>query len=114
MEARKILAQYKCAATSTYEAAYTVSSSPVSIEAVISSILICNIGTTSETFRLSVVEDGVPFPVQDKTHIYYDVLIEPNDTFAATLGITLSEDDIIYLYVSSTNLVMSIFGVEIS
>lgn len=113
METKKILAQYKCSSASAYEQAYVVSSSPYELEAVISTITVCNIGASAYTFRLCVVEDSAVIPPADKTHLYYDLTVEPGDTFAATLGITLSQNDGVYFYVSNTSLVINIFGVEI-
>lgn len=77
---------------------------------VISSLMICNRSADPANFRISVSEDGAA--ISNKDYIYYDVLIAGNDTFAATLGITLSADDVVRAYGSNTNLSFNIFGQE--
>jgi hypothetical protein len=105
MEIKQILGQAAPAAT-TETALYVV---PDSKGAVISSIVVCN-RSTSATFRVSVsVYSGA---TANKDYLYYDLTIGANDTFIATIGITLSNADVINVYASSANLSFNVFGAE--
>jgi hypothetical protein len=88
---------------------YTV---PITASAVASSIIVCNRGTTQATFRVSVSSGG--FATTNKDYIYYDLLIAGNDTFIATIGITLGPTDKVRVYASSANFSFSLYGSEVS
>ena len=60
---------------------YTV---PAVTTAVCSSLICCNRGATSTTFRVSVSVGGGA--TANKDYIYYDLAIPANDTFIATAG----------------------------
>ena len=64
---------------------YTV---PAATQTVVSSIIVCNRGTTTETFRVAHV-DGAIGSVANEDYIYYDIEIAANDTFIATVGLTM-------------------------
>ena len=101
----KILGQVTSATTET--TLYTV---PYNTSTVISTITICNRGTTQATFRVSVSVGGGTTTTKD--YIYYDIIIGGNDTFAATLGITLAETDKIKVLSSNNNVSFNLFGQE--
>lgn len=106
-ETRKVLGQSVLPAT-TLTALYTV---PAATQAVVSTIYVCN-RSSSASFRLSVAVAGaVDDPSQ---YIYYDIPIPSNETFAATVGITIGPTDEIRGYASNSNLTVTIFGVEIT
>ena len=107
----KILGQAALAAT-TSTAVYTVPSTPAGISATISSVVICNRGTTSCTFRLSTAIAGAV--LANAQYIYYDQPLDPNSTFIATLGITLASTDVIRAYASTANVSVNIYGVEVT
>jgi len=86
---------------------YTV---PAATSAVISTITICNRNASSATFRISVSVGGGA--TANKDYIYYDVTIAGNDTFAATMGMTLATTDKIKVYASTANLSFNLFGQE--
>jgi len=88
---------------------YTV---PITASAVASSIIVCNRGTTQATFRVSVSSGG--FATTNKDYIYYDLLIAGNDTFIATIGITLGPTDKVRVYASSANFSFSLYGSEVA
>jgi hypothetical protein len=50
----------------------------------------------------------------NKDYIYYDLPIGANDTFIATIGITLATTDEVRVYASNTNLSFSLYGSEIT
>jgi hypothetical protein len=80
--------------------------------AVCSSISICNRGTTQTTFRVSISQGGAN--TTNKDYIYYDVTLAGNDTFIATIGVTLAATDKIRVYSGSSNLSFQVWGTEIS
>lgn len=105
---QKVLAQSKPSAT-TLTDAYTV---PASTQATISTIYVTNQSSTATTFRISVAVAGLADT--SKQYLYYDIPINGNDTFAATVGITLGAADVIRVYATLANLSFNIFGVEIT
>jgi len=50
----------------------------------------------------------------DKQFIFYDKQIDANDTYAAILGITLNQNDVIKVYASGTGVSFTYLGVETS
>jgi hypothetical protein len=104
----KILGQSSPLAT-TETVLYVV---PVSTSAVCSSISICNRGTTQTTFRVSLSQAGGA--TANKDYLYYDVTLAGNDTFIATIGVTLATTDVIRIYSGNANLSFQIWGTEIS
>jgi hypothetical protein len=104
----KILGQVSPLATTSTDL-YTV---PASTSAVCSSISICNRDTSNTTFRVSISQGGAS--ITNKDYLYYDVTLAGNDTFVATLGITLATTDKIRVYAGNTNLSFQIWGTEIS
>jgi hypothetical protein len=104
----KILGQSSPAAT-TETTLYTV---PSSTSTVCSSISICNRGTTQTTFRVSISQGGGI--TANKDYIYYDVTLAGNDTFIATIGVTLATTDVIRVYSGNTSLSFQLFGTEIT
>jgi hypothetical protein len=104
----KILGQVAPAAT-TEVTLYEV---PEFKSAVCSSIVICNRGSVATTFRVAIPPGGDA--TDDKDFLYYDVTLAGNDTFIATIGITLSEFDQVVVYAGNTDLSFNLFGTELS
>jgi len=77
-----------------------------------STLVVCNRGGAATTFRVSVAAGGGA--TADKDYLYYDVTIPANDTFCATLGLTLSATDVVRVYAGNANLSFSLFGTEAS
>jgi len=75
---------------------------------VLSSLVICNRGPSGTTFRISVSVGGNPTANSD--YLYYDLPIEGHDTFIATIGLTLYENDILRIYAGNANLTFQAFG----
>jgi hypothetical protein len=82
------------------------------VSAVASSIIVCNRGTTQATFRVSIAVGGGA--TANKDYIYYDLLIAGNDTFIATIGVTLAANDKVKVYASSGNFSFSLYGSEVT
>ena len=104
----KVLGQANPAAT-TATTLYTV---PASTSAIGSSIIIANRSTSVVTFRVSIAVSGAA--TTNKDYLYYDLPIGANDTFIATIGITLATTDVVRVYASNTNLSFSLYGSEIT
>lgn len=102
----KILGQSAPGAT-TETALYTV---PAATSAVISSIVVCNRSGTAATFRVSLDQAGGG--TADKDYLYYDTALAGNDSFVATIGISLATTDVVNVYASNANLSFNAFGVE--
>lgn len=104
----KVLGQSAPAATTET----TIYTCPASTETVISTIVVCNRGNSSSSFRISVRPNGDTLANQH--YIAYDAPISANDTVALTLGITVDASDVISVYGSSANLSFNVYGSEIS
>ena len=104
----KVLGQSALAAT-TLTDVYTV---PSSTSTTVSSVVICNAAGTATTFRLSIAVAGAADTA--KQYLYYDTSLAANDTFIATIGVTLAATDILRAYAGNANLSVTVYGVEIS
>lgn len=107
-ETLKVLGQEAPSAASL-TAIYTV---PAATEAVMSTITVANRSATATAFRISIAVAGAGDDV--KQYLYYDIAIDGNDTFAATLGITLAATDVIRVYATLATLSFAAFGSEIT
>ena len=108
MNTYKILGQSSPSAT-TETVLYTV---PAATSSVCSSLSICNRGATQTTFRVSISAAGAA--TANKDYLYYDVTLAGNDTFIATIGVTLATTDVIRVYSGNASLSFQLFGTEIS
>ena len=102
----KVLGQSNPAAT-TATSLYTV---PASTSTVVSSISICNLASSSATYRIAVRPAGASLANQH--YLAYDVTVGAADTTIITVGITLATTDVITVYASTANLAFSAFGDE--
>lgn len=106
--ANKVLGQSKPGAA-TLTDLYTV---PGATSTVASTITVCNQSSVATSFRISVAPAGAADTASQ--YLYYDVAIAGNDTFAATIGITLATTDVVRVYNTLATLSFSLFGVEIT
>ncbi len=106
--AYKVLGQSNPAAA-TLTTAYTV---PASTSAIVSSIVVCNRSATPTSFRVAVLPGGGV--VADTDYIYYDLEITGNDTFIATVGLTLETGTIVQVYATLATLSFNIYGSELT
>ena len=106
--AKKVLGQSNPSAT-TATTLYTV---PASKEAVVSSISVCNLASSSATYRIAIRPAGATLANQH--YLAYDVTVGAADTTIITVGITLATTDVITIYASTANLAFSAFGDEAS
>ena len=84
---------------------------PIEVSTTISSIVVCNRNLESCKFRISVAKDGAVD--HESQYIFYDVLLDANETYVATIGITLSSGDIVRVYSSNQYTSVNIFGIEV-
>lgn len=106
--AKKVLGQSNPSAT-TATTLYTV---PSAKEAVISSISIANLASSSATFRIAIRPAGATLANQH--YLAYDVTLGASDTTIITVGITLATTDVVTVYASTANVAFSAFGDEAS
>lgn len=88
---------------------------PLLTSTVVSSITVANRGTNVATFRVSISQGGGV--TVDKDYLYYDVVIGGNDTFIATVGLTLSATDVVRARASGAgggDLTFQLFGSELT
>jgi len=91
----------------TYTQLYVV---PALTTSVVSSIIICNQSGVKDTIRISIRVGGAIDSTKDK--IYYDLPVDKNDTFIATIGITLSTTDEVWVYTTNGTCSFNLFGQE--
>lgn len=103
----KVLGQLNPTAN-TLSTVYTV---PASNSAVISTIVVCNQGTNSATFRLAVIPSGNT--ILSKHYLNYDTPVPGNDAIAVTIGVTLAAGDSISANVLTGSVSVNVFGSEI-
>jgi len=106
--AYKVLGQSAPSATTATDL-YTV---PSATETVVSTIFVCNRGSTAATYRVSIRPNGATQANQH--YIAYDALLLANDSIAITVGCTLDATDVITVYASTANLSFNAFGSEIT
>lgn len=104
----KILGQAAPAADTDTDL-YTV---PGSTEAVASTMLVCNRGSSEADFRVAVRPAGAT--LADEHYVYYDAPLAANATFAATVGLSLAASDVVTVRASSANVSFTLSGVEVS
>lgn len=90
--------------------AYTV---PASVSTIVSTIVVCNQSSSlSAKYRISIA----PAAAADSSaqYIAYDGPLQPNESYAFTLGITLATTDIIRVYDDTGLVSFNVFGIEIT
>ncbi len=102
----KVLGQAAPLAT-TQTTLYTV---PALTSTVCSSIVVCNRSSTATSFRIAVQPAGGG--LTNPMYLYFDVTIAGNDTFIATIGITLATTDVVSVYNTLATLSFNLFGQE--
>ena len=108
MDTLKILGQSKPSAASLTDI-YTV---PALTSTTISSIVVCNQSATATAFRISVAIAGAANTAAQ--YLYYDVAIGGNQTFVATIGVTLATTDKVRVYNTRATLSFNLFGIEVT
>lgn len=86
---------------------YTV---PPLTSTTVSSLSVCNLGNET-TFCVSVSSGGAS--LENKQYVYYNLILKAQDTFVATIGITLGASDVIRVFTPGS-VAFNLFGVEVS
>jgi len=102
----KVLGQ-SAPSAATLTTLYTV---PIDTSTVVSTLVVANRSDTETTFRIAIRPAGAI--VSDEHYIYYDLPIGGNDTFTATIGITLATTDVMSVYVGAATLSFNVYGQE--
>ncbi len=105
---KKVLGQSNPAAT-TATTLYTV---PASKEAVVSSISVANLTTSTATFRIAIRPAGAT--LANVHYLAYDITVGASDTTVITVGLTLATTDVITVYASTANVAFHAYGDEAS
>jgi hypothetical protein len=106
--AYKVLGQSSPSAV-TATTLYTV---PSATETVVSTIFVCNRGSTAGTYRIAIRPDGAT--LSNEHYIAYDAVLLGNDSIAITTGVTIDATDVITVYASTANFSFNAFGSEIT
>jgi hypothetical protein len=104
----KVLAQ-SAPAAGILTVFYTV---PSVTSTTVSSIIICNVSGSNDEFSISIAIAGATDTL--KQYIYYNTPLDTNDTFIATIGITLASSDVIRVLSNGGYLSFNLCGVEIT
>lgn len=104
----KVLGQLNPSAA-TLTTLYTV---PAATSAVCSSVVVCNRSSVATNFRIAVRPAGAA--IDNKHYVYYDLPIAGNDTFIATIGISLATTDVVSVYATLATLSFNLFGQELT
>ena len=89
---------------------YTV---PASTETIVASIVVCNIGSTTRTFRVAHV-DGAIGDVANEDYIAYDCNIDGNSSIVITTGLSMAATETILVRANHAEIVFNCTGVEIT
>jgi hypothetical protein len=74
--------------------------------------MICNTTSLPTTFSVSIAIAGESDALQQ--YLWYVMPLNANDTFLATLGITLATTDVVRVWANDNNVAFNMFGVEIT
>ena len=107
-ETLKCLAQATPSANTT-TTFYTV---PSSTSVVISSIVICNTNSSAVNFSIAYSIGGASLTTAQ--YLYYQLPLLANDTFVATIGISMATTDVIYIIANSNGVAFNAFGVQVA
>jgi hypothetical protein len=100
--------QYPEAAT--LAALYTV---PAGASAVLSTVFVCNQSSETTTFRLLHSVGGLG-DTENKEYLYYEEPVDGYCTFAVTLGITMSGNDILLAQSANGRCSFNVYGESIT
>lgn len=102
----KVLGQVQPSAN-TLTTLYTV---PAASSAVVSTLVVSNLGPTSTTYRIAIRPGGAA--IDNKHYIAYDISVPTLDSLSLTLGITLATTDVVSVESFSGLAVFNLFGSE--
>lgn len=94
---------------------------PASTSAIVSTLVVCNQNATNQTIRVSVRSGtaasgagtanlGSAAAPSTSAYVLYDTLVYAKSSLTLTLGITLTEAEVITVYASGTGVSFLLFG----
>lgn len=92
--------------------ATTLYTAPSSTQTVVSTVFVCNRGTTTGKFRIAVRPDGAS--LSNQHYLAYDTPLEGGSFITITAGVTLGDTDVVTVYADSASFSFSAFGSEIT
>jgi hypothetical protein len=105
----KVLGQV-CPPSGSLTTLYTV---PSSTQTIASTLSVCNIGGSLNTYRVAVRPSGSALSLPQ--YLAYDTQIAGNDAVYLTLGLSLASGDIVSVYTpSNSGLAFNLYGSEIT
>jgi hypothetical protein len=114
----KVLAQNKVTTGGTPVVLYYANPSSSVIQTIVSTITICNTGSTSTTYRIAVVPSAtsststtVPTLVTEN-YVVYDAIVGGNETVSYTLGLTVDTYDKIIVNAGNSSVSFNAYGSE--
>ena len=84
---------------------YTVGAT---LQAVTSTLTVCNQANAGDTFRVAVRPAGAA--IQPADYIYYDKAISANDTQLLSIGLTLNAGDVVSVQSAGGTVSFNLFG----
>jgi hypothetical protein len=87
--------------------AYTV---PAGKEAVVSTLVMTNLGSAATTYRVAVIPSGTSLTKNDL--LFFDVPITGNSVQTITIGMTLAAGDVVRVAADNANVNATLFGSE--
>lgn len=72
--------------------------------------MVCNRSATATSFRVAIRPAGAA--IANQHYIYYDTTLAGNDTFIATIGMTIAATDVVSVYATLATLSFNLFGQE--
>ena len=108
MVSYKVLGQSAPSAT-TDTTLYTV---PSATETVISTITVCNRGSSTGTYRIAVRPNGTA--IANQHYIAFGTTLAANTTETWSLGVTIDATDVVTVYASTGDFTFQAFGSEIA
>lgn len=104
----KVVGQSAPSATTNTDL-YTV---PASTSCVVSTLVVCNRGASSTTYRIAVRPAGAS--IANQHYQVYDATIAANTTTTITIGMSLATTDVITVYAGAATLSFTAFGLELT
>lgn len=104
----KVLGQVLAPSAGAYATLYNPST-----QAVVSTIVVSNQGTTGATYNIAVAASATSPTAPDATLMCYSVYVAPNTTTSYTMGVTVESGKYIRVAASSTNVAFQAYGSEI-
>lgn len=114
----KVLAQNKVTTAATPVVLYYANPASTTIQTIVSTITVCNTGSTSSTYRIAVVpattsSTAATVPTLNiENYIVYDAVVAPRETMSYTIGLTLDTYDKIVVSSGNTGVAFTAFGSE--